>query len=124
MTLPLWPADLPQTPERRSWSGGPREDRAVFEPDVGPPLLRGRTTADTCSYAGTFPLLTHAQVQSFRTFWRVQLRRGVLPFRWVDPIHLDEGRWIIGREGDRPYTLTSRGGRLFDLALTLIRLPG
>ena len=123
MTLPNWPASLPQTPERRSWTGGPREDRAVFEPEVGPPMLRARTTADTREYQGTFPLLTQAQLAAFETFWRVDLGRGVRAFRWTDPIYGDLARWIIAR-GDKPFTVTSRGGRLFDLSLTLIRLPG
>lgn len=91
---------------------------------MGPPILRGRTTADTCEYSGTFPLLTYTQIEIWREFWRVDLRRGVLPFRWIDPVFLDEGRWIVGAASDKPYMITSRGGRRFDLALSLIRLPG
>ncbi|TCM84777.1 hypothetical protein [Rhodovulum steppense] len=124
MALPLWPVDLPQAPERRSWSGGPREDRAVFEPDVGPPLLAARTTADTWEWNGTFPMLTRAQVQIFYAFWGVDLRRGTLPFLWIDPVLHDEARWIFGAAQDRAWSIIASGGRHFDLSLTLIRLPG
>lgn len=124
MSLPAWPATLPQAPDRRSWTGGPREDRAVFEPDLGPPMLRARTTVDTTVWTATFPRLTFAQVETFRAFWHDDLRRGTLPFLWVDPVFGDEARWIIGAGGDRPWTIRSSGGRYFDLSLTLVRLPG
>ncbi len=124
MALPVWPLDLPQAPERRSWTGGPRESRASFDPEVGPPLARPRTTADTWIWSATFPSLSRAQLESFRTFWRSSLRRGALPFQWTDPVYLDVGRWMIATDGEQPFTVASRGGGLFDLSLKLIRMPG
>lgn len=122
--IPHWPLGLRQMPRRGTWAGGPKDARRVFQPDVGPPLMRAASTAEVMIYANAvFPNFSQAQRALFETFWRVDLARGALPFSWREPESNAPGLWLIG-SGETGYVFNSKGAGLSDLTVTLIRKPG
>lgn len=122
--VPSWPASLPQTPRRQSWTGGAQESRATFQPDYGPPVVRRRTTGDAMLYECVFPQMSGAQRAAFVNFWHVDLQGGSLSYSWRDPVLGDVARWrILGGSG-RAWDFTALGADLHDLSLSLMRLPG
>jgi hypothetical protein len=121
--IPVWPADLPQTPQRGSFSGGPKNSRVSFQPDRGPPIDRLGDTAETLQKSAVFPQIKTATLDVFRAWFSTDLRRGTLPYAWRDPIDGLAWRWkIVGEDLD--YEEASRGATLHDLTLRLLRLPG
>lgn len=119
-----WPTGLRQKPQRGSWTGGPRDQRRSFQPDVGPPLMRPGSTADVMVYSGAvFPNLSPAMRLIWEEFWTVTLQRGSLPFSWRDPETDAPGLWCVA-PGELGYSLASKGAGLSDLTLSLIRRPG
>lgn len=123
-SYPSWPASLPQTPRRGAWTGGAQEARAIFLPEVGPPIMRRRTTADTYLFDASFPNLSTAQRAAFERFWIDDLRGGSLPFVMRDPVTQAASRWMISGGGAAPFTLTAKGAGWHDLSMRLVRLPG
>lgn len=119
---PTWPSTLPQLPDRDSWSGGPVDQRASFQPDYGVPIFRRRTSASVIQYETSFRALTRDQRDIFISFYENDLSGGVLSFEWIEPMTSTNRLWLIGRR-DPPYTLTTIGYEAHDLSLTLVRLP-
>jgi hypothetical protein len=124
MPVPYWPPAMRQTPQRGSWTGGPQDARAKFEPEYGPPLMRRRTTAETEIWQGMFPNLTATMRTAFRTFWATDLSGGALAFAWRDPVTDEVAMWRILGSGDRAYDMAHKGAGLSDLTVQLMRLPG
>ena len=60
--IPNWPPTVRRLPQRRQWSGGPQEAIAAFEPEVGAPVSRRRTTGVPRLFDARFPNLTGAQI--------------------------------------------------------------
>lgn len=123
MLPPAWLPAFPQTP-RRPWGGGPQDSRARFDPEVGPPLMRGRTTADPEVYDTMFPNFSGALRAAFKVFWINDLARGALAFSWRDPVIGDAALWKILGNGDQAYGFSAKGADLHELSLRLMRLPG
>lgn len=122
--IAIWPATIRALPGRGGWDGGPRDERAVFEPESGPPLLRRRVTGVTEEFAATFPNLRAAEIAAFESWYEADLAGGALPFLFRDPVRGDVGKWLVAPGGGRPYGYRARGADLHDLSLTLLRLPG
>lgn len=123
MSIPNWPAALPQLP-RRPLTGGRRDSRARFDPEYGPPIHRARTTADPDVYDAVFPNIRATALSAFRTFWTTALDRGTRSFSWRDPIYGDAALWKILGDGERAYGIEAKGADLHNLSLRLMRLPG
>lgn len=122
--IAYWPEGLPQRPRRGTWTGGPKEARRVFQPDIGGPIMRAGSTSDVMIYSGVvFPNLQPAQRVIFEGFWQQDLGRGNLPFCWREPENDTAGLWLIAA-AELAYTFTSKGAGLSDLQLTLVRKPG
>lgn len=125
MPVPNWPVSLRQQPRRGTWTGGPQDSRATFEPEYGPPLHRRRTTADPVVYDGVvFPNLSGVQAAAFDAFWQNDLSGGALAFAWRDPVTDAPALWRIIGGGKTAYSIAARGANLHDLSLNLMRLPG
>lgn len=122
--IPHWPSSLPQKPRRGTWSGGPRDFRRRFQPEIGPPIFRRGSTAEVMAYSQVlFPNITSAQRTAWETFYNTTLAGGTLPFSWRDPDTDVPGLWII-EGGDLGYSIVNRGADLRDLTVNLIRRPG
>ena len=124
MSVPNWPADLPQFPQRQGFSGGPVDTRVKFETEYGPPITRNRTTANPETYDATFRNLRLTSVAAFKTFYTTTLGGGVRNFAWRDPVTGDAALWKILGNGARAFDIVARGADLHDLTLKLMRMPG
>ena len=122
--IPIFPADLPQSPRRSNWTGGPRDERVSFAPDRGPAIERPGSTAATEVWQATFPRLTNAQLATFRTFALDELAGGVLPFAWRDPVLEDVAIWTLLKTGEQLYSVTALGAGRNDVSVGLMRRPG
>ncbi|MDF2140860.1 hypothetical protein [Paenirhodobacter sp. CAU 1674] len=122
--IAIWPTSIRQLPQRGDWDGGPRDDRAIFEPESGPPILRRRVTGVTSEFSATFPKLRAAQVAAFEAWFQDDLANGSLPFLFRDPVRGDVARWMIPGGNGRPYSYRANGADLHDLSMTLLRMPG
>ncbi|MFN7224472.1 MAG: hypothetical protein ACK4MS_10680 [Paracoccaceae bacterium] len=123
MTTPIWPETLPQTPRRGTWTGGPVDERVSFKADRGPPIERAGVTAAHQTWGGTFPNLKPFQVEEWDRFVANDLRGGMVPFLWRDPITGQMALWKLMPRGGATYELSARGATLTDLTVQLMRLP-
>lgn len=82
--MTAWPGTLPASPMFEGNSGALGENRTVFKPDVGRPIMRRRYTSrdDTVSY--TFRM-SRTQFNAFLAFYGTDLGDGVLEFTYNDP---------------------------------------
>lgn len=124
MAVPNWPVTLPQAPRSQGFNGGPKDSRARFETEYGPPILRNRTTANPRLFDAVFPNLRLAGLNAFAAFYDTTLVGGTLSFAWRDPVFGDPALWRIVGNGDLAYSVSARRGDLHDLSLKLVRMPG
>lgn len=122
--IAVWPAALPQTPARGGFAGGPRDERAAFQPDVGPPIERRQVTAESALFRARFPQMSASQVAAWEVFARDTLEAGTQPFAWRHPVTQAAWAWRIAKTGETLYDLEAAGARLSSLSLALWRLPG
>lgn len=115
-----WPGTIPQKPASGGMQGGPQNNQIAFEPEVGDSITRRRGSAVAYEYQCRFASLTLAQLETFETFYVTTLVDGTDTFTWTDPIHGDSSTWRI--KGS--YQIAEVGPDLYDLSLTMIRLPG
>ncbi|MBA5776300.1 hypothetical protein H2509_04125 [Stappia sp. F7233] len=99
-----WPASLPQESDAHSYQEAPQRAAALFEPEVGPPIGRSRSTV-TLSTASFAFVMTEAQVETFEAFYRVDLARGVLPFTIEHPRR--KVPVTVKLTGETPYQIAS-----------------
>ncbi len=119
MVTPVWPVTLPQKPVVGGWSRTPQDNRVVFQPDVGPPIVRRRATVRAHNYEATFPVITDAQLVIFDAFFETDLADGSLHYLWFDPVSGTDHKWRIVS-----YTVDAIGAAQHRLTMQVIRLPG
>jgi len=124
MSVPYWPATLPQFPWDQSFNGGPRDTRARFDSEYGPPILRNRTTANPQMFDAAFRNLKLVDLTAFEAFYAGDLGNGVRAFAWRDPVRGDVALWKIIGNGEMAYSVTPRRADKHDLMLKMMRLPG
>ena len=83
--MAAWPASLPQSPLAGTFQTVPEATAAVFEPDVGPPRVRRRTSNAGHDMRASFAM-TEAQYSTLLTFWKTTLSDGVASFTWLHPV--------------------------------------
>lgn len=84
--MPTWPTTggFPPAPLRGSWQRQRQKNTTRFDPDVGPPLVRKRSTVSTLM--ATFNiLLTTAQLATLDTFYADDCNEGATPFDFENP---------------------------------------
>ena len=84
--MPDWPnaAGFPQVPLAGTWRRLRQKNALEFAPDVGPPLVRKRSTVSTLS--ATFNIkLTEAQLATLDTFFETTCGEGSVQFDWTNP---------------------------------------
>lgn len=120
MTTAAWPATLPQCPILNGFSEQRQRNLAFFDPDVGPPKIRRRSTAVGVLTNLAFRMTT-TQLAAFNTFFETTISDGSLPFTWAHPITKVSYTWMFDPQDapkiDRMTAATHR------LTFNLIRLP-
>ena len=119
MATPRWPVTLPQEPDPGSWVRSPQDNRITFKPDVGPPIVRRRSTVRAHRYDPAFSYLTDAGLVIFEDFFEGDLVDGSLHYLWLDPQSKIDFKWRI-----IAYNFDSIGAALHRLTMQIIRLPG
>jgi hypothetical protein len=114
-----WPGTIPQKPlvgfaEQR------QRNVASFNPDVGEPKVRRRSTAVTINCNAQF-IMTDLQLVDFITFFETTLSDGTLPFTWAHPRTGVTYTWMFGVE-DSP-TIEATTYNINTVSCRLIRLP-
>jgi len=79
-----WPAGLPVTPVADGYQEEPQIATIRTEMEMGTPKQRRRYTA-VSDYLQCKFVLSKAQLETFRTFWRDTAKHGSLPFNWTHP---------------------------------------
>jgi hypothetical protein len=84
MSVPAWPATLPQTLIMDGYGEAPGENQLRSNMEVGPAKMRRRATSAARKVSGSL-ILTLAQLAYFKTFYNTTLLGGTLRFTWLDP---------------------------------------
>lgn len=86
MPVPTWPSagDFPQLPLNGQWQRQRQKNLLAFEPDVGPPLVRRRSTVSTLPATFTIQLTT-TQAAALDEFHDIDCGEGSIPFTWDNP---------------------------------------
>ena len=120
MPVGTWPTELPEHLEREGFSEDFADTRIFSDVDIGPKIVRRRSTAGVGKMKGTL-ILTKEQLIVFKDFYQTELAGGVYPFLWTNPADLDEER--LYRFGSEPPQYTVLGYNTFRLSLELEILP-
>ena len=81
----VWPASLPQAPLLGTLQTTPEDFRSLFQPDVGPPIIRRNAfvAGESLSFSIS---ATDAQYTTLIDFWEDTLNHGSEEFTWTHPI--------------------------------------
>lgn len=122
MAADPWPAGLPQYILVDGFSEELVDDgRLSYQPDIGPPIERLRTTANPREQDVSVHLTT-SQIDILRTFVRDTLLRGTLPFLF--PAATEAGTYLVKfKKGGMPKIAQALGGGHFSVVMTLMILP-
>lgn len=81
----VWPGSLPRKFRNPGHASAVADGRLISEPDLGPPLVRRRTSAKEKPLSGTMTMST-VQVTALDFFVETTLLGGSLPFLFPDPM--------------------------------------
>ena len=84
--MPTWPTtgNFPQCPTPGTWQRQRESNLLAFQPDVGPPLVRKRSTVSTITVSFSI-IVTTAQLQTLDTFFEDDCCEGAIKFDWKNP---------------------------------------
>ena len=85
MTIPAWPATLPDELLMRGYSESMADNTLRTGMDVGPAKLRRRATTATYPIAGQ-QIMDATELGYLKTFYGTTLLSGSRRFSWTDPI--------------------------------------
>lgn len=115
-----WPATLPQC-FAVGYSEGLGDNLAEYQPDIGPPISRRRSSAATRPLSGQMKL-TRAQRATLKTFFEVTLDQGALAFEFPDPASAGDTLLVKFAKGDAP-TFQQIAPGFYRVTLQLTVLP-
>ncbi|MBS7538355.1 hypothetical protein [Ancylobacter lacus] len=115
MSVPIWPASLPQRMDREPFQRQLASGRRLSRSDAGPPGSRLRYSQAARPISGGF-LMTSAQLTRFWRFWDDEIGQGALPF-WL-PNQLVDGLPLITPGGT--VLLTPAGAPILTRAWWLV----
>ena len=118
MSIPIWPATLPQTLLLQGYGESPGENQLRSPMEVGPAKVRRRATSAPRKVTGSL-YLSASQLDDFKTFYNTTLLSGTLRFTWDDPT--DTGTTVEMRFSEVP--TWSAQETLFELSMTIEILP-
>ena len=103
-----------------SSTGGPVDQSVSFNPDLGVPISRPRTTAVIENWSTPVTFLTRDQFAEFEAWFRDDLKQGILPFVWRHPSN-DAVRSM--RIIPATYQSSYSGGEWVQVSLNVMILP-
>lgn len=115
--MTTWPSSLPQFPLAGHWEETLEDNVIEYQPEVGPPTSRRRSTAVGSTSSASFGF-TDAQRTTFESFFRDDIKDGALSFTWDHPVTFVEYDWLI-----KSIKFTHVGPGLHVMACELRRLP-
>lgn len=118
MTAPAWPANIPQRPNDGGWSETNQRNVAEFQPEVGAPKFRRRSTAAGATASAGFTM-TAAQLDDFDDFYADDCVDGTIPFTWAHPISGTTYSWVFTAPPERAAIDVDQ----FGVSVQLRRLP-
>ena len=119
MTDISWPSGVPEAPERDGYNEELRPNIASFEPEAGPPTSWRRSTVDSGLVSAAF-IMTTAERDLFKTFYRTTLKDGSLPFSWDNPSYSSAARHLFDPKS--PPSWQAIGADLWRVRVSFIRL--
>jgi hypothetical protein len=120
-TVPYWPFNDDFSYSVTSDStGGPLDQAARFSPDVGPEIVRRRTTArvEMWQLGVIFP--TFDQFNTFEAWYDRDIASGTLPFAWRHP----SSKEVKSFRMTGPYSVGYPGGQWVRVSFSAMILPG
>lgn len=81
---PTWPTTLPQRFLVNGFQHAVGDNRAVFKPQSGAPVVRRVSSYRQDPVQGQMRV-TDSQLSAFRSFYQTDCSDGTTPFSWVDP---------------------------------------
>lgn len=114
-----WPTTVPEEPENDDYDETFLPNEASFQPDVGPPTSWRRSTLDGGQISASI-IMTTAERDFFKTFYRTTLKDGTRPFVWNNPAYSSAGRYKFAPSS--PPRVSAIGAGLWRVRLSLIRL--
>lgn len=115
MSEAYWPSSVPSR-VLDSVTAARRDDRAAFQPEIGPAIMRPRSTGRTLQIPVTFQRWTAAQFEAFQVWYdQHQARR----FLMRDPTTGVPAKFQLAAGEEDAYRLAGR-----QVSLNLLRLPG
>ncbi|MDR6953780.1 hypothetical protein J2X65_003143 [Ancylobacter sp. 3268] len=142
MTIPVWPADLPQKMSREGFGRSLASGRRLGRKDSGPPRPRLRYSQSAKPVTGAFDLSARQSIR-FERFWFEQIAEGAIPFFFPNqmtdglPLLMPDGTPILTADG-RPLltrawwlvlideadpSASALGGAWFRWTLSLLVMP-
>lgn len=85
MSIPSWPATMPQELLMSGYSESPPNVALRTSMDIGPAKLRRRSTSAVRPITGE-QIITTSQLADFKLFYNTDLLGGTLRFSWTDPV--------------------------------------
>jgi hypothetical protein len=83
-SYPTWPTTLPQRFLMNGFQHALGDNRAVFRPQSGAPVVRRVSSYRQDPIQGQMRV-TDSQLATFRSFYSTDCSDGTTPFTWVDP---------------------------------------
>lgn len=118
MTMPIWPAGLPQAPLVNQYQETLADTAIRTKMDQGPAKTRQRTTAGTTDIVVSY-LLSRAQTQLLDDFFLTELGGGSLGFTYPHP----RREVPVTARFRKPPQLAARNGQYYTVRLELEILP-
>jgi hypothetical protein len=116
-----WPSTLPDRPTVNGFAWRPQDNRLAFAPEVGPSIVRKRSTAAGALATALFNL-TDDQVDAFEWWFRKIVNDGVEKFLFKHPRSGALELWSFAT--GQPYEISALGNGLWSLSCNLLWLPG
>ena len=104
-----------------SSTGGPVDQSVSFQPDLGVPITRPRTTGTVETWSVPITFYSRAQFAEFEAWFRSDLQRGTLPFVWRHPA---TNAVCKVRIIPATYQSSYPGGDWVQVSLSMMILPG
>lgn len=120
MTIPVWPAELPQYLIFNGYKEAPPDLALRTDMDTGPAKTRRRSSSGPRPIQGKLPPLTSEQVDVLLSFYEDDLLSGTLRFAWSHPRTgvVSEFRFV-----SRPEPAGDEASAAYIVALDLEILP-